>query len=335
MIRCSLGSEAALSSSPGINGLAWKMLVPNFFIVGAPKCGTTAMAQYLREHPGIFMTYPKEPQYFVRHIYAHHGPDGPPSHRVSEDAYLGLYDNAGAEHIAVGEATAIYLQSKRAMQDLFAFNSSAKIIAMIRQPIELARSWHGQELREREEVEYDFETAWRLQGVRSQGEALDHRPQRPSLLQYRQIASVGSQLETLLEIFPCGQVKINLLEDMAINPAKTYRDNLDFLGVPNDGRSDFPVVKPSKVVKSQTVGRALNDTPKSFMAPYLVLKRSMGLEARSLGLRRWLRERLAVRRLTISGSLDSELAAYFEPEITKVEHILGRRLPEWRTPSHK
>ena len=306
------------------------MRKPNLFIVGAPKCGTTALARYLGDHPEIFITRHKEPQYFVRHVYAGHGPLGPPDHLVSMAAYLNLYENAGREHTAVGEATTIYLQSKRALTSIRDFNPDAKIIVMLRDPVELARSWHLQQVWEGEEVELDFATAWRLQGPRSEGRALDHGPLRPVLLQYGRVASIGSQLETLFELYPFEQVKIILLADMATDPAMVYRDTLRFLSVANDGRSKFPVVNPSRTFRSRRLLRALSDPPRYVMSPYELLKRTMGLEAKRLGLREWIRGRLGTRPPAISSSLRAEMYEYFEPEVRKVETILKRSLPAWR-----
>jgi hypothetical protein len=303
---------------------------PNFFIVGAPKCGTTALSLYLREHPQVFVTDPKEPQYFVRHIYARYGPQGPPEHLASMEAYLSLYDGAGANHIAVGEATSTYLQSKRAIESLAKFNPDAKVVCMVRHPVELARSWHGQEFWEGEEVETDFARAWRLQDLRSKGQALDHDPLRPVLLQYCRVASIGSQLETVLAHFPAEQVKIILLEEMAADPAAVYCDTLDFLGAPDDGRTSFPVVKASRIYRSMRLAKALLVTPKPLLSPYVALKRALGLQSKRIGFRTMIRERLGRKPDEIPAAFRSELIERFEPEIRKVERILDRRLPQWR-----
>jgi hypothetical protein len=305
------------------------MKEPNFFIVGVPKCGTTALSQYLKEHPQIFLTSPKEPAYFARHVFVRNGPEGAPEHRVLFDAYLELYAAAGPEHIAVGEATPIYLQSDRAMKDLRDRFPHAKIIVMARNPVEIARSLHGQKLKENEEIEPDFAKAWQLQSLRAEGRGLDHHPQQPEMLQYGWLASIGTQLETVLKLFRRDQVKVLMQEDLEADPAAVYEDTLEFLGVPSDGRRSFPVVNESRAYGSFYVRIALESTPRSIMAPYIVMKRALGLESRSLGLRRWARERFS-RRPTIKKSFRSELITHFEPEMRKFERLLDREFPEWR-----
>ena len=71
---------------------------PNFFIVGAPKCGTTALSHYLRQHPRIFFSLPKEPHYFATDL---------PRYRMvtHEPAYLEYFRGAGPQHTAVGEGS--------------------------------------------------------------------------------------------------------------------------------------------------------------------------------------------------------------------------------------
>jgi hypothetical protein len=76
---------------------------PDFFIVGAPKCGTTALCSYLREHPDIFMPLWKEPHYF--------GTDLRRSQPVDLETYLSYFAEAG-EQLRVGEASTSYLYSK-------------------------------------------------------------------------------------------------------------------------------------------------------------------------------------------------------------------------------
>jgi hypothetical protein len=79
---------------------------PNFFIIGAPKCGTTALSEYLRQHPNIFFSLPKELCYF--------GKDYPSCARPfkSDRQYLKFFRKASCEHLAIGEGSTRYLASK-------------------------------------------------------------------------------------------------------------------------------------------------------------------------------------------------------------------------------
>ena len=102
---------------------------PNFFIVGAPKCGTTAMTTYLRDHPQIFMPLQKEPHYFAE--------DYPIFREVwTEKQYLHLFRSADSSHLAVGEASVWYLYSDHALPRIKAFAPDARIIVQVRNPVD-------------------------------------------------------------------------------------------------------------------------------------------------------------------------------------------------------
>src|SRR5258706_10449866 len=107
---------------------------PDFFIVGAPKCGTTAMNDYLGQHPDIYMA-PKELHYF--------GADLKIKDKISESAYLQYFKNAGNKKI-LGEASVWYLFSGTAAKEIKNFSPDAKILIMLRNPVEVVYSLHSQ-----------------------------------------------------------------------------------------------------------------------------------------------------------------------------------------------
>lgn len=117
---------------------------PNLFVIGAPKCGTTSLYAYLRQHPQIFLTEPKEPNHFA---YADNNPyNWPKSHPYwNLDAYLTLFKAAGNSQI-VGEASTCYSLMPHAARAIRQHNPQAKILAILREPVQRAWSmylyWH-------------------------------------------------------------------------------------------------------------------------------------------------------------------------------------------------
>src|SRR3954462_7600425 len=107
---------------------------PDFFIVGAPRSGTTAMFHYLSSHPDVYMSDRKEMHFFGTDLNF-----GPQIYRRSLDAYLAEYEGRNGEHRA-GEASVWYLLSKTAASEIKAFNADANIIIMLRDPVELLHS---------------------------------------------------------------------------------------------------------------------------------------------------------------------------------------------------
>ena len=129
-----------------------RRIVPNFFLAGAPKCGTTSLSEYLRAHPNVFMCCPKEPFYFDDDLTRIHAVG-------SFDDYLALFRNCGEEHLAVGEASTCYLFSRNAMKRIHAFNDEAKIIVMFRNPADFLPSLHAELLFNFNEDQEDFTEA--------------------------------------------------------------------------------------------------------------------------------------------------------------------------------
>ena len=104
--------------------------LPNFFIIGAPKSGTTALGVYLGEHPDIFMCDPKEPQYFTFDLPGHRGV------RTWEE-YQALFPDQDRNVHAVGEASVWYLYSKVAVQEIATYRPDARLIVLLRRPDEM------------------------------------------------------------------------------------------------------------------------------------------------------------------------------------------------------
>ncbi len=298
------------------------MRKPNFFIVGAPKCGTTALSEYLRGHPNIFISQPKEIHYFAEDF---------PQYRVvkSLDQYMGLFQEATSEHLAVGEASVWYLYSSIAGHNIYGFNENAKIVVMLRNPIDLVHSIHSQLVYSLNEDEEDFETAWRLQSLRKRGIRVPKSCMAPTTLQYLQAGRLGDQVERLLEIFPSDQVKIILFDDFTMSTKGVYEDVLSFLGVPSDGRSDFPAINVSKVHKLKWLAYLTQRPP--FPRGYFPqsLKKLLGLERTgALDKIRQLNARERLRK-PLSPIFRAELIGAFRDDIEKLSRILNRDLSHW------
>jgi hypothetical protein len=207
---------------------------PGFFIVGAPKCGTTSLAAWLHAHPRIFMSKVKEPSYFDT--------DSPHVGLRRLDHYLRCFQGAGPEHVAVGEASPNYLFSAVAVTSILKFNPAAKLIVALRNPVEMAWSLHSQLLFNYHEDVEDFATAWALQERRQRGLDIPKYSKLPHFLQYRAACSLGTQLARLYHVADRDRVCAVLLDDLNSEPRGEYLRILSFLGVPDDGRTSFPVM---------------------------------------------------------------------------------------------
>lgn len=296
---------------------------PNFFIVGAPKCGTTALYEYLRPHPNIFMAKVKEPHFFAKDLGAY------PFIKTME-AYLKLFAESTAEHLRVGEASVYYLRSAVAIPNIRQFNPDAKIIAMFRNPVDMVYSMHSQLVHVAEEPVEDFETAWRLQGRRSQGLDLPPNRRESFLFQYTEYGRFGTQAERLLSVFPREQVKLILFDDFAASPERVYDDVIAFLGIPHDNRTEFPRINENKSARVGWLRTFYRKPPRGLRTAVRQLKQALGAESIAAVKKRIVDlNTVKGSRPPLSPALRAELVDTFRDEVTLLSRIMGRDLSHW------
>ena len=129
-----------------------KIKKPDFFIVGAPKCGTTALANYLGQHPDIFMAKQKESHHFATDLIPYD------DYWRNRNHYLKIFQEAKENQI-IGEASVFYLLSQEAAKNIKKFSPNAKIIIMLRNPVDLLYSHYFQAVYNGRETITDFEKA--------------------------------------------------------------------------------------------------------------------------------------------------------------------------------
>jgi len=226
---------------------------PNLFIVGAPKCGTTAWVAYLSQHPDIFFCDPKEPHYFNSDI---------PGFRWfnTQDDYLELFVTAGSEQIRA-EASILYLYSHDAAANIALFNRDAKILIFVRDPEKFIPSYHQQQLYNLDEEVEDLGKAWSLSGQRS-AEVLPKGCRDARLLDYKSIGMFGEQAARYITYFGRDQVRIVRFEDWVRAPRETYLALVQFLGVDDDGQTDFPKVNAAHDHRFKAVANMTQRPPR-------------------------------------------------------------------------
>ncbi|MCU7878589.1 MAG: sulfotransferase domain-containing protein [Candidatus Thiodiazotropha sp. (ex Lucinoma borealis)] len=303
------------------------MSKPNFFIVGAPKCGTTALAAYLGDHPQVFMSTPKEPHYFA---------DDFPGYQFSPDldGYLSLFLGANSDARVVGEASVYYLYSKTAVANIKAYDPDARLVAMLRNPVDMVHSLHAQLLFTLNENEPDFMTAWGRQGDRLAGKFIPKYCKDSAMLQYQAVASYTEQLKRLYKHFPKEQVKVILFDDFKDDVRQVYEDVLDFLTLDSDRRTSFDVVNASHVRRSKLISVLLRAKPKPIRQLWAMVKKHTGATAETgQKIGRWL-EKSNTRyqgRESLTKDERAIIAASFMEEINMLENLLDRSFESWRS----
>jgi Sulfotransferase domain len=289
---------------------------PNFFIVGAPRCGTTAMYEFLRQHPDVFMPYRKEPVYFGADLHKR-----PPY--LDESGYLKLFAGSHGER-RLGEATVWYLYSKTAPHEIKAFAPDARIIIMLRNPVDMIHSLHQLWLSTANEDITDFEEALAAEDDRRQGRRLPAHVRRPEGLQYHALGRYTEHVERWLGVFGRDAVKNIIFDDFKADPAGVYREAAEFLGVDPTFQPDFAIVNANKGFRSERLRRITSSG--RFVAS---ASRLPGPAAHALR-RALTRVNMRPRaRTSLSPELRRRLTREFAADIERLAHLLGRDLGAW------
>jgi len=223
------------------------MTTPDFFLIGAPKCGTTALAWWLADHPQVFMCAPKEPFFFCRDIEAHRA-------ARTWDEYCRLFDGADGAR-AVGEASTSYIRSEVAVPAILHVVPDARFLVCLRNPVEMIASVHAQMLRGAREDVRDLREALALEPARRRGERLPWGTKERKDLIYTNTCALGSQLSRLYDVVERARMHIIFIDDLRGDPRKVWVDLQDFLGVRDDGRDRFPTENARAMPRSVAASR--------------------------------------------------------------------------------
>jgi hypothetical protein len=297
--------------------------VPDFVILGAPKCGTTSICETLSTHPNVFISPIKEPHYFA----VDHGP-GRAIQTIEE--YRRLFLRAGPAQLR-GEASTGYLSSERAVPELLSHRPDGKFIAIVRNPVDLFISLHNELIKIAAEDEPSLEQAWRLQAIRGRGDRIPRLCRVPTDLQYERGCSLGKQIARLYNLVPPSQRLVLIFDDLVGKPAEAYAQILDFLGVP---QYDQLVIKHSNrfdVPRSRRFARGLMRLqqlpPRGFVNTVRPWLHDRNIHPFTW-MRRW--NLKVVKKRAISPDFRNELLEVFSDDTKLLELTLGRQLPAWR-----
>lgn len=296
------------------------MKKPNFFIIGAPKCGTTSMAAWLGEHPHIFMSNPKEPAFFCKDINI-------PLSIKTLEKYLQIFEDSGNKHLAVGEASAIYLFSQVAVKNILEINPDARFIVMLRNPIDMAISWHGQVLlASPRQIFEDFEEDWKK---RYMGKIklckFGYLTRDPALLEYGKVCMLGEQVQRLMQTVCVNSILFIVMDDLVSDPLREYQRVLEFLDVPYDGKNKFATHNSAKRVRNKLIQDLL----------FLVsgLKRLLGIKGSiAFGIFRGVIETYNIKphkTSALSPEFRRELVEFFKDDVKLLSSLLNRDFSHW------
>ncbi|MBZ5609092.1 MAG: sulfotransferase domain-containing protein [Acidobacteriia bacterium] len=252
---------------------------PNFFIVGAPKAGTTSLYHYLDQHPQVYMSPIKEPNYFASEVRAENFDaehqeriardleeqrrylEGPMSEKrfgalgLEWDDYLKLFRNARDEK-AIGEASVCYLWSESAAANIFQKIPDARILMILRDPAERAFSQYMQWVTKgvirhsfREQVD---------QSLRNSGGKFE------LMHPFLEMGLYHEQVKRYLDLFPLENVRILFYDDYRDDAPGVIADVLRFLGVD----AEFAPDMSRRHLAGREPGSTMDARDRAYLASY-------------------------------------------------------------------
>ena len=293
---------------------------PSFLIIGAAKAGTTALYEYLKQHPAIFMSAVKEP-----HFFCFEGQNlqfaGPPSPTATlsvteKNAYQRLFANTQG-FAAVGEASPFYMYYPQTAENIKKYIPRVKLIAVLRNPVERAYSNYQFNRRDEKEPLHDFRAALQIEVERA---AQNWGP----IYRYKGLGFYYQQLARYYEQFPAEQIRVYLYDDFNSQPLPVIQDICRFLGVEDTFTPDMSYRhNPSGIPKSRVLHNLIN-SPNILMSLFKVVT--------PVKWRRNFKQNLQKRNLQrepFNPVIRAELVEVYRADISQLSQLLGRDLSHW------
>lgn len=294
---------------------------PEFFIVGAPKCGTTSMAAWLTRHPQVHVIR-GEPHFFGRDI-DYNQP------RLTERQYRALVAADGGKPVR-GDRSTWYLYSRQAAAEIHAWNPEARIIAMLRNPAEMVYSLHAHHYQrgQRDDIA-DPAAALAAEPDRRAGRRVPPNARFAASLFYSEVPRYHHQLRRYIDRFGRDRVHVVLLDDMRRDARACYRAVLNFLGVDPEFQPEFEVQNRSAPTPDSALYRLWKASTLRYrlrsLVPQALYERLRARRHRQLA-----RAARNQPRPPFDPKLRARLVAQFEPEVRRLEDLLERDLSAWR-----
>lgn len=292
------------------------MTLPNFLVIGAQKSGTTALYNYLRQHPQVYMSPEKEPHFFTYEggtpVFTGLG-RGWVNPITNIEEYKKLFQGVSQE-TAIGEVSPSYLYFEKARERIKYHIPGAKIIAVLRDPADRAYSNFLHSVRTGREPLEDFDRA------------LDEEEARicdnwGPLWHYRRKGFYYEQLKGYYEAFGRDRIKVYLYEDLSADPVAVSQDIFRFLGVDD---AFVPDTSGRYNVSGVPRNEALNVAFKKLNRITPVVRRYIPSK-----LGRYIKSKVLVRPPQLPSESRRRLVADYREDILELQDLIGRDLSEW------
>jgi hypothetical protein len=302
---------------------------PDFFVVGAPRCGTTWLCKYLSANPQVCFSQPKEPFYFA---WTDHDPSPAELRRDYLDRYFAHCEDS---HRAVGEGSVSYLYLPEAIERILRLNPEARFIAMVRNPLQMLPSYHLRMLFLLQEDEPDFAKAWVLGLERARGHRVPKLCLDFRLLVYSEIGKLGEQVQRLHDVAGRDRSHVIVFDDLVSDPLGVYRRALDFLGLDYDGRTRFEAKYPSRIYRHRWLQKLMYvPAVRGGKVVDSLQRRTRRYKADGSRRKNWIKRlakwnKIAASPAPLTPELRGAICEALGPDVEHLSKLLDRDLRHW------
>jgi hypothetical protein len=224
--------------------------VPDFFVVGAPKCGTTSLHYYLGQHKDIYLPGIKEPHYLLRSKLS--SDEIVTGEDVADlNDYLSLYKRI--DNRISGDCSVFYLYF-RVAEEIYALNKNAKIIIMLRNPVNASYSLHSELVLWGIEKRQEFMAAYKEGEPGIESRKIRNKKFSNKIMDYRSVYSYFEQVKSFMEVFSKNNIKIILFDDFVKKTESVCLEVFSFVGASVAERQiDFSIKNRNEIVRSRVL----------------------------------------------------------------------------------
>lgn len=311
-------------------------------VVGAPRCGTTSLASFLRNHPEVCFSSVKEPHFFAQYDLTAL-PTGELRDRVANEYLARYFPDCPPGTSMLAEASVTYLYAPERMEPILRLWPDAKFIIAVRDPLEMLPSLHRRLMYLGDETETDFARAWALSSDRAEGRSIPRTCVDPRWLRYDQAGRLGTYVENFFNAVGRERCMVLVFDDLASDPAALHRKLLDFLELSPQEAPDLTARRLSQGFRFGWLQRLLKRPP---IATRAVLAgeayrqrvtRSNGRGPESAVVRAVLAGRKKLLQwnkmpappIHLSDGLADEISATLGSEIERLSTLIDRDLSHW------
>jgi hypothetical protein len=265
------------------------------------------MYTYLKQHPDIYLAVYKEPNFFCKDLTQSF-------YNIQDPGlYDSLFTHAGDKK-CIGEGSVWYLTSKIAAVEIKKFNPSAKVIIMLRNPVDMIYSLHGLYLRTKNEDITEFPKALAVQAERIKGLSIPETCYFPEGLFYTEVAGYYQKIKRFTDVFERKNIHVVIFDDFVTDTPQAYRETLEFLEVDPNFPAEFDLKKASKVIQPMVLQQVRHSHPE--------IKKKLSAKVR-------LDAHEGSSRSPLPPQLRSHLQSIFKEDIEKTSELININLMHW------